>query len=213
MVVAACSKHPDATTVTVPPAAVPTAVATSGGATTTTTTIATTTAVATTTTSTTTTASSLDPSHRFEFRAPPTDQKDVGLLDVYRNFMAIQEQIGLHLSDPGLRAQLAAVTTSQENAVLQKAFDELVAKGASYRVVEPVTYHPFVLYGDGYRDGLRTVGDCFIEAAAYVDSAGNPLPGETLARLSKGFVAEFELHGGQWLASASQYDASNCLVS
>ena len=74
------------------------------------------------------------------------------------------------------------------------------------------TYHPFVLYGDSYRNDFRAVGDCFVEAAAYVDSAGNPLPGETLARASKGFVAEFELHNGKWLASSSRHDATNCMV-
>ncbi len=135
------------------------------------------------------------------------------MLDVYRNFMALQERIGLNLTDQGLRGQLAAITTSVENAALQKAFDDLVAAGATYQVVEPVTYHPYVLYGDGYRDGFRMVADCFVEAAAYVDSAGNPLPGQTLARASKGFVVQFELHDGKWLASASQYDPANCMVT
>ena len=99
----------------------------------------------------------------------------------------VQELIGSNLADPGPRAQLAAITTSGLNATLQKAFDDLVAQGATYQVVEPATYHPFVLYGEGYRDGFRTVGDCFVEAAAYLDSAGTPLAGETLSRASKGF--------------------------
>jgi hypothetical protein len=214
---AACSSDNDATTATVPPTSSSTTVATSD----TTTTVAPTTSVAppaaTTAAPVTTTVNpgpvtTANPSQNFDFQAPPTEQKDVAILDVYRNFMAVQEQVGLNLSDPALRAQLAAITTSSENAALQKAFDDLVAQGATYKIVQPTTYHPFVLYGDGYRDGLRTVGDCFVEAAAYVDPAGNPLKGETLDRASKGFVAQFELHDGKWLASTSRYDSANCLV-
>lgn len=220
LLVAACSSDNDGTTPTVPPTATSTPVSTSAVATTNTTGTATTSVTPTSTTiagSVPTTAdpstvTTVNPSQHFDFKAPPTDQKDLGMLDVYRNFMKVQEQIGSNLGDPGLRAQLTAITTSGLNATLQKAFDDLVAQGASYQVVEPATYHPFVLYGDGYRDGLRTVGDCFVEAAAYVDSSGTPLAGETLSRASKGFVVEFELHDGNWLASSSRYDPSNCLV-
>jgi hypothetical protein len=221
VVVGACGGD-DKTTPTVPATvAVTTTVSTStsapttgGGATTSTTPTSAVTTVAgsASTTVDPSTVTTIDPSQNFDFKAPTTDQKDVGMLDVYRNFMEVQEQIGHNLSDRGLRAQLAAITTSDANAALQKAFDGLVAQGASYQVVEPATYHPFVLYGEGYRDGFRTVGDCFVEAAAYVDSAGTPLPGETLSRVSKGFVVEFELHGGKWLASSSRYDPAECLV-
>ena len=134
------------------------------------------------------------------------------MLDIYRNFMAVEAQAEQNPSDQNLASQLAAITTSRENAALRQAFDDFVAKGRSYRVVEPAQYHPFVEYGDVYRDGFRRVDDCFIEASAHVDSAGNALPGETLERQSYGFVVEFELHDGKWLASASYYDAGNCLV-
>jgi hypothetical protein len=223
LVVAAACGGDDKTTPTVPPTVsvttgaststgAGTTATTSGAATTTSTSSATTIAGTPSTSGDPSSVTTIDPSQNLDFQAPPTDQKDLGMLDVYRNFMDVQEQIGHNLSDPGLRAQLAAITTAEENAALQKAFDGLVAQGATYQVVQPVTYHPFVLYGDGYRDGFRTVGDCFVEAAAYVDSAGNPLPGETLSRASKGFVAEFELHDGKWLASSSRYDPTNCLV-
>ncbi len=83
---------------------------------------------------------------------------------------------------PDRRAELAAITTSEEFAALEQvALDDLLAKGGSYRIIEPATYHPFVEYGDAYRDGFRTVADCFTMASARVDSAGNPFPGETLA--------------------------------
>ena len=42
------------------------------------------------------------------------------------------------------------------------------------------------------------------------DSAGNPFPGETLARQSSGYVVEFVVRDGQWLVSASYYDPAIC---
>ncbi len=158
------------------------------------------------------TVSTLDVTHQFDFEAPATDAPDRIMLEIYLNFMAAQDQALLNPSDADRRAELAVLTTDEEFAALEAALDDLLAKGASYRIVEPATYHPFVEYGDAYRDGFRTVADCFTMASARVDSAGNPFPGETLERQSSGYVVEFEVHDGQWLASASYYDPSICLL-
>lgn len=103
------------------------------------------------------TPSTLDLSHRFDFEAPATDPQDLPWLDIYRNFMAVQEQALLQPSDPDRRAALAAITTSRDFAASQQILDDLVATGRSYQVLEPATYHPFVEYGDAYRDDFRTV--------------------------------------------------------
>ena len=158
------------------------------------------------------TVSTVDVSHRFDFVAPATDAPDRIMLEIYLNFMTAQDDALLNPSDRDRRAQLAALTTDVQYAALETVLDDLLAKGASYRIVEPATYHPFVEYGDAYRDGFRTVADCFTMASARVDSAGNPFPGETLERQSSGYVVKFEVHDGQWLSSASYYDPSICLV-
>ena len=147
-----------------------------------------------------------------DFEPPVTDDRDVLMLGIYLNFMSAQDEALLNPSDPGRRAQLAAITTSEEYAALEVALDDLLARGGSYRIIEPATYHPFVEYGDAYRDGFRTVADCFTMASARVDSAGNPFPGETLARQSSGYVVEFVVRDGQWLASASYDDPAICLL-
>ena len=156
------------------------------------------------------TVSTVDLTHRFDFEPPMTDSRDELMLGIYLNFMAIQDAALLNPSDADRRAQLAAITTPEQFAALEVALDDLLASGGSYRIIEPATYHPFVEYGDAYRDGFRTVADCFTMASARVDNAGNPFPGETLARQSSGYVVEFQVHEGQWLASASYYDPSIC---
>ncbi len=154
----------------------------------------------------------LDTSHRFDFKPPVTNSDDLPMLDVYRNFMAVEEQAELNPSDSGLQAQLAAITTSREYTALQTAFGDFVAKGQSYRVVAPAAYHPFVEYGDVYRDDFRRISDCFIAASAHADGSGTAVAGETLERQTYGFVVDFELHDGKWLASASYYDPGVCLA-
>ena len=222
LVVAACRGDDDSTS-TIPATVSPAAVDTPTDATTTSTSPASSTTTTTTldaSGSTTTgvpvptvsTVSTVDLSHQFDFEAPPTDAPDRILLEIYLNFMAAQDDALLNPSDADRRGQLATLTTAEEFAVLETVLDDLLAKGASYRIVEPATYHPFVEYGDTYRDGLRTVADCFTMASARVDRAGNPLPGETLERQSSGYVVEFEVRDGQWLASASYYDPSVCLM-
>ena len=134
------------------------------------------------------------------------------MLEIYLNFMAAQDEALLNPSDPTRRKHLASLTTTEEYAFLEAALDDLVTRGASYRIVEPATYHPFVEYGDAYGDGFRTVADCFTMASARVDSAGNAYPGETLERQSSGYVVEFVVQDGQWMASASYYDPSICLL-
>ena len=158
------------------------------------------------------TVSTVELDDLLDFEPPVTDDRDVLMLGIYLNFMSAQDEALLNPSDPDRRAQLAAITTSEEYAALEVALDDLLARGGSYRIIEPATYHPFVEYGDAYRDGFRTVADCFTMASARVDSAGNPFPGETLERQSSGYVVVFEVHDGQWLASASYYDPSICLV-
>ena len=219
LVVAACRGDDDSAS-TIPATVSPAAVDTPTDATTTSTSPASSTTTTTTldaSGATTTgvavpTVSTVDLSHQFDFEAPPTDAPDHILLEIYLNFMAAQDDALLNPSDADRRGQLATLTTAEEFAVLETVLDDLLAKGASYRIVEPATYHPFVEYGDAYRDGLRTVADCFTMASARVDSAGNPFPGETLERRSSGYVVEFEVRDGQWLASASYYDPSVCLM-
>ena len=96
--------------------------------------------------------------------------------------------------------------------MLETVLDDLLARGASYRIVEPATYHPFVEYGDAYRDGLRTVADCFTMASARVDARATRFQARRSSVQSSGFVVEFEVHDGQWLASASYHDPSVCLL-
>ena len=55
--------------------------------------------------------------------------------------------------------------------------DDLLARGGSYRIIEPATYHPFVEYGDAYRDGFRTVADCFTDGVGPGGQRGEPVPG------------------------------------
>ncbi len=228
LVVAACSGDHDSASTTAPtvsPAAVETTSSTLGLATTSTSTVSSTAATTSTSTATSTTTGSAVPTtgdastvstveldNLLDFEPPVTDDRDVLMLGIYLNFMSAQDEALLNPSDPDRRAQLAAITTSEEFAALEVALDDLLARGGSYRIIEPATYHPFVEYGDAYRDGFRTVADCFTMASARVDSAGNPFPGETLARQSSGYVVEFVVRDGQWLASASYYDPAICLL-
>lgn len=170
---------------------------TAGGTTTTSPVLTTATSALSTTTTSTTLAgatSTTDPDVR---QVPPGDMP---IVDAYKAYIGVFNQAAA-ANPVNASVDLGGVATAAFATTIRNYLASQRDKGAVLNTSLGVTLRPFVV-ADPRSATEVYVNDCQLDGSYWMDSAGNPLPGERAAVRRNGVLVKLVLRDGQWLVDA-----------